>query len=635
MVLSRIPAAAPNRRHWWLALGGAIAIVVPACVYGPWLPLLDLLAFVGLDNAPAAASFGPLQYAVFQFTYIGHYALGRVFLSLGITPPMQIVLFYLLHGLVFFWVLWRIITWFVPETWLAAVALALGVGAYWDALFLWGGPLPFSLAQTALALALVCTLREVDDPAAPNPLWVPLLALASVVFHPFAGVFAVLLALLRLAFVPTRRAQTAGLLGLLLLMALVIKHESPEALGAGALWGLLGNPFSHGIGRIGELFAWNARTTAGLFGFSPRLLTAYFWLMGFIQLAAFALSPVILATVTDNRRLRTLAAWTLCGAVLYFCAGDAILLIAQWPERILAMFSASSFAFAFVAAAHLVRRARPAWLARGKLASGFAWAVPVAIALAVVLAQAPILRLGANVKRNYYAVRDGIVQSKLANCFAMIADIRGIEPYYLRAIPFLLVSDAQIIAKNITIFTEWNVQARHPTRLVETWFDLGRTSYEVTFTADKQGTLAVKFGELPRGQVPVPTGLYQGEWESKPSVALREFETANRLVSLGCVRDAAKHYQAALRLDPTLADARNNLGVALWQDGRRDEALEQFTKTLEAYPNAIETRCNLGDLLLTLGRPAEARSQYEATLKLNPQHPRALAGLKHLDSTGK
>jgi Flp pilus assembly protein TadD len=50
------------------------------------------------------------------------------------------------------------------------------------------------------------------------------------------------------------------------------------------------------------------------------------------------------------------------------------------------------------------------------------------------------------------------------------------------------------------------------------------------------------------------------------------------LIRVGRTREAIAHFQEAVRLDPQYAYAHFNLGVALKQAGKMDEATEEFRK---------------------------------------------------------
>ena len=68
------------------------------------------------------------------------------------------------------------------------------------------------------------------------------------------------------------------------------------------------------------------------------------------------------------------------------------------------------------------------------------------------------------------------------------------------------------------------------------------------------------------------------------------------------------------------ATAHNNLGYALFQKGRVDEAITHFRQTLEIDPNYKDTHYNLANALLQKGSASEAITQFRAALQLKPGH---------------
>jgi len=65
--------------------------------------------------------------------------------------------------------------------------------------------------------------------------------------------------------------------------------------------------------------------------------------------------------------------------------------------------------------------------------------------------------------------------------------------------------------------------------------------------------------------------------------------------------NAIAHFQKALEIEPTYADAHNHLGLALLQQGRMAEAAAHFQKALEINPDYAEAHNNLGLALLQQG----------------------------------
>jgi tetratricopeptide (TPR) repeat protein len=70
--------------------------------------------------------------------------------------------------------------------------------------------------------------------------------------------------------------------------------------------------------------------------------------------------------------------------------------------------------------------------------------------------------------------------------------------------------------------------------------------------------------------------------------------------------------------------AHNNLGTALDDEGRTDEAIEQFQRVLQIKPDLAEAHGNLGHALSKVpGRMGEAIAQYRESLRLKPDYFRA------------
>ena len=86
-------------------------------------------------------------------------------------------------------------------------------------------------------------------------------------------------------------------------------------------------------------------------------------------------------------------------------------------------------------------------------------------------------------------------------------------------------------------------------------------------------------------------------------------------------------WRTTLLRDPHSWMARNNLGVALLEQGRFDEALDHFEQAREANPNQAEVYNDIGDTLLRLGRIEESFSPLQKALELDPNRPDVRANL--------
>jgi tetratricopeptide (TPR) repeat protein len=92
----------------------------------------------------------------------------------------------------------------------------------------------------------------------------------------------------------------------------------------------------------------------------------------------------------------------------------------------------------------------------------------------------------------------------------------------------------------------------------------------------------------------------------------------NALGQHGRLDDAAASYRRALALKPDFAEAHNNFGYVLRGLGRLDDAVASYRQALRIKPDYAEAHHNLGDALLRLGRLDDAVTAYRRALALSP-----------------
>jgi Tfp pilus assembly protein PilF len=97
----------------------------------------------------------------------------------------------------------------------------------------------------------------------------------------------------------------------------------------------------------------------------------------------------------------------------------------------------------------------------------------------------------------------------------------------------------------------------------------------------------------------------------------------NALVQTGKVDEAIAHYQSAVQINPRYVDARFNLGNAYLQKGNADKAITQYQKALEIQPDYAVAHLNLGNGFSQQGRLDQAISQYQAALEIQPAYAEA------------
>jgi tetratricopeptide (TPR) repeat protein len=93
----------------------------------------------------------------------------------------------------------------------------------------------------------------------------------------------------------------------------------------------------------------------------------------------------------------------------------------------------------------------------------------------------------------------------------------------------------------------------------------------------------------------------------------------------GCLPQAISEYEAALRIEPGLVEARNNLANALaLTPGRLGEAVAQFEEALRIDPDNVQARDGLGAALAGIpGRMPEAISDFERAIRIDPGFAKA------------
>ena len=103
--------------------------------------------------------------------------------------------------------------------------------------------------------------------------------------------------------------------------------------------------------------------------------------------------------------------------------------------------------------------------------------------------------------------------------------------------------------------------------------------------------------------------------------ALNNLGTA--LVDKGKNDEAILHFAEALRINPQKTDARNNLANVLFIQGKYGEAISHYYKVLKTNSEHADAHYNLAYVLSTQGRLEEAVVHYKEALRINPENEKA------------
>lgn len=106
---------------------------------------------------------------------------------------------------------------------------------------------------------------------------------------------------------------------------------------------------------------------------------------------------------------------------------------------------------------------------------------------------------------------------------------------------------------------------------------------------------------------------------------LRQAEAHNNkgveLAEQGRVAEAIAAFNRAIKIYPKYENAHNNLGLALGSQNYFSEAAVQFQQALAINPQNIETHNNLGIALGSQGKLSDAIAAFQQAIEIEPNNP--------------
>jgi protein O-mannosyl-transferase len=112
-----------------------------------------------------------------------------------------------------------------------------------------------------------------------------------------------------------------------------------------------------------------------------------------------------------------------------------------------------------------------------------------------------------------------------------------------------------------------------------------------------------------------------------PSLAEAHFGIGVNLMRAARTTDAIAHFERAVALKPRYVEALVNLGVALADEGRMDEGIARLREAVAADPASAQAFNNLGWVLLRKGDTRGAITALERAVELAPGYAKARANL--------
>ena len=95
------------------------------------------------------------------------------------------------------------------------------------------------------------------------------------------------------------------------------------------------------------------------------------------------------------------------------------------------------------------------------------------------------------------------------------------------------------------------------------------------------------------------------------------------LLNQGRIDEAMGQFQEAIRINPDDAEAHYNFGTALLKKSQTGEAINQFQEAIRLKPNYAEAHNNLGTALLNQGQIEQAVSQFQEAIRLKSDYAEA------------
>jgi len=105
--------------------------------------------------------------------------------------------------------------------------------------------------------------------------------------------------------------------------------------------------------------------------------------------------------------------------------------------------------------------------------------------------------------------------------------------------------------------------------------------------------------------------------------ALAHNSIGQALYKKGNIEEALNHYNEAIRIVPTYAEARVNRGNCFDETGRYQQAIDDFNEAIRLKPHFAMPYYNRGNAYRKLGQYQQAISDYTEAIRLNPDYTEA------------
>jgi|GEM_PF-2583064 len=142
----------------------------------------------------------------------------------------------------------------------------------------------------------------------------------------------------------------------------------------------------------------------------------------------------------------------------------------------------------------------------------------------------------------------------------------------------------------------------------------------------KKNFIKIEKTKKYRSYIPNPLFIGMKRYE----LCLKHILKGQSFKDLKRYEEAEKEYGEAIKINPNLAEAHNNLGLLLDDLNRYEEAEKEYREAIRINPNYAYAHYNLGILLKNLNRYEEAEKEYREAIRINPNYANAHNNLGNL-----
>ncbi|MDM8542407.1 tetratricopeptide repeat protein [Desulfococcaceae bacterium HSG9] len=125
----------------------------------------------------------------------------------------------------------------------------------------------------------------------------------------------------------------------------------------------------------------------------------------------------------------------------------------------------------------------------------------------------------------------------------------------------------------------------------------------------------------------IALSLFNKALAMEPNNEMTHYNLGLALSEQGRSEEALPHHYMVLRLKPDNINALINLGVDLAKLGKTDEAIAQYLKALKLNSGNVQAYVNLGNAMIVKKLPDKAIQFYHQALRLNPDNAKAYNNL--------